>query len=118
VLWVAALRNCEYEWKQHVVQGADAGMTRAEVECVAQGSDVPGWSSLERAILRAVDELVSDASVADETWSVLAAELDTQQLMDVVFTVGCYELIAMFFNSAGVQADGDLNQYLARQPAG
>jgi len=49
---------------------------------------------------------------------VLAAELDTQQLMDVVFTVGCYELIAMFFNSAGVQADGDLNQYRERQPAG
>ena len=45
-------------------------------------------------------------------------ELDTQQLMDLVFTVGCYDLIAMFFNSAGVQVDADLDQYLDRPSAG
>ncbi len=41
-------------------------------------------------------------------------ELDTQQLMDLVFTVGCYDLIAMFFKSAGVQVDDDLTRYLQK----
>ncbi len=112
VLRVADLRKCAYEWKQHVVQGWDAGLTTEEIDRVPQGPDAPGWSPLERAILRAVDELVGDAFVADETWLALAGELDTQQLMDLVFTVGCYELIAMFFNSAGVQVDDDLRRYL------
>ena len=112
VLRVAALRDCEYEWKQHVVQGSDAGISREEIDRVAQGPDAPEWGALERAILRAVDELVRDAFVDDETWSVLAAELDTHQLMDLVFTVGCYDLIAMFFKAVGVQVDDDLRQYL------
>jgi hypothetical protein len=65
-------------------------------------------------MLRAVDDLVADALVTDETWSALAEELDSPQLMDLVFTVGCYDLIAMFFKSAGVQVDDDLTRYLQR----
>ena len=112
VLRVADLRDCGYEWKQHVVQGSDAGISAEEIDRVGQGPDAPGWSPLEQAILRAVDDLVGDAFVTDETWSVLAAELDTHQLMDLIFTVGCYDLIAMFFKSSGVQVDDDLTRYL------
>ena len=114
VLRVAHLRGCEYEWKQHLVQGSDAGISPTEMERVAHGPDAPGWSPFEQAILRAVDELVRDAFVTDGTWSVLAGELDTPQLMDLVFTVGCYDLIAMFFKSAGVQIDDDLTRYLQK----
>jgi 4-carboxymuconolactone decarboxylase len=46
--------------------------------------------------------------VADETWAVLAAELDEQQLMDLVFTVGAYDLLAMAMRSFGVELDEDL----------
>jgi hypothetical protein len=35
----------------------------------------------------------------------LAGELDDQQLMDVVFTVGAYEVLAMAFRSFGVELD-------------
>ena len=38
----------------------------------------------------------------------LAAELDEQQLMDVVFTVGAYDLVAMAFRTFGVELDDDL----------
>ena len=44
----------------------------------------------------------------------LSETLNTEQLMDVLFTVGCYELIAMFFKSAGVQIDDDLIRYLQK----
>jgi len=59
-------------------------------------------------MLRAVDELVGDAKVADETWAVLAAALDEQQLMDLVFTVGAYDLLAMAMRSFAVELDADL----------
>jgi len=114
VLRVAHLRDCDYEWKQHVVQGSDAEISPEEIDRVRQGPDAPGWSPLEQAILQAVNELVADAIVTDKTWSVLAQELDTQQLMDLVFTVGCYDVIAMFFNSSGVQVDDDLIRFLQK----
>ena len=56
----------------------------------------------------AVDELVRNAMVSDETWAVLASELDAQQLMDLVFTVGAYDVLAMALRSFGVALDDDL----------
>ena len=108
VLRVAALRRADYEWAQHVIQGKDAGLTDEDIERVESGPDAPGWSPLDRALLRAADELVADAAISDGTWSVLAAELDTQQLMDVVFTVGAYEVLAMAMRSFGTELDADL----------
>jgi alkylhydroperoxidase family enzyme len=108
VLRVAAVRRSDYEWAQHVVLAGDAGLSREDIDRVARGPDAPGWSPLERAMLAAVDELVGDAMVGDATWAALAGELDEQQLMDLVFTVGAYEVLAMAFRSFGIELDDDL----------
>ncbi len=108
VLRVAAVRRCDYEWEQHVVLAGDAGLSADDIARAAEGPDAPGWSPLDRAMVAAVDELLHDAKVADPTWQALAGELDDQQLMDVVFTVGAYDLLAMAFRSFGVELDADL----------
>jgi alkylhydroperoxidase family enzyme len=108
VLRVASRRDAEYEWVQHVVLAADAGIDADEVARVRQGPDAPGWDPLDAALLRAADELVDEAKISDATWAVLAAQLDEQQLLDVIFTVGAYDLLAMLFRSVGVELDDDL----------
>jgi alkylhydroperoxidase family enzyme len=108
VLRVAHLRASEYEWAQHLVLAADLGITEDEVAQLIEGPDAAGWSAVEGALVRAADELVADAVIADSTWVALAAELDTHQLMDVVFTVGAYDLLAMAFRSFGIELDDDL----------
>jgi alkylhydroperoxidase family enzyme len=111
VLRVAARRSAQYEWRQHEVIGiCDAGLTQDEIDRVADGPDAPEWSPLDRALLRAVDELIGDGVVTDATWATLAAELDTEQLMDVVFTIGAYEILAFAFRSFGVELDDDLER--------
>jgi alkylhydroperoxidase family enzyme len=108
VLRVASVRQAAYEWAQHVVLAADAGIDDDEIARIAEGPDAPGWSPFEQAMLRAVDELVADAMVADATWAALARELDEQQLMDLIFTVGAYDLLAMAFRSFKIELDDDL----------
>jgi alkylhydroperoxidase family enzyme len=108
VLRVASLRRAVYEWEQHVVQGRDAGLSDDEIARIAEGPDAPGWPALDRAMLRAVDELVGDGTISDSTWAALSSELDQHQLMDLVFTVGAYEVLAMALRSFGVQLDDDL----------
>jgi AhpD family alkylhydroperoxidase len=108
VLRVASLRSCEYEWLQHVVLGRDAGLTDEEITRVTVGPTAGGWADLERALLSAADELIADAAIGDATWATLAAHLDAQQLLDVVFTVGAYDLVAMVFLSCAVPIDDDL----------
>ena len=61
-------------------------------------------------MLRAVDELVRDTKITDATWKALAEDFDTQQIMDLIFTVGAYETLAMAFRSFGVELDDDLKR--------
>jgi alkylhydroperoxidase family enzyme len=108
VLRVAAVRAAEYEWAQHVVLARDAGLDGDEIARIAEGPGAPGWSPLERAMLCAVDELLGDAMIADATWAVLVRALDEQQLLNLVFTVGAYDLLAMAFRSFRVELGADL----------
>ncbi len=108
ILRVSVLRGSEYEWAQHAVLAADAGITGDELERVRTGPTDAGWPPFEAALLTAADELVRDACLSDETWAGLSGELDTRQLMDVVFTVGAYDLLAMAFRTFGVELDDDL----------
>ncbi|MBV9666204.1 MAG: carboxymuconolactone decarboxylase family protein [Actinobacteria bacterium] len=110
ILRIAAVRDAAYEWAQHAVLAADAGLSTDEVAAIVDGPDAGEWPPVERAMLRAVDELIATATVTDATWSALADHLDTQQLMDVVFTVGAYDTVAMAFKAFGVELDSDLQK--------
>ena len=100
--------NSIYEWGQHVIIGKQCGLSDEEIARIPKGADAPGWSLLDRALLRATDELHAEAFVSDATWSELAGALSTQQLMDLVFTVGQYNLVSMALNSFGVQPEPGL----------
>jgi AhpD family alkylhydroperoxidase len=102
VLRVARRRGCAYEWAHHAVMAAEAGLTAAEIEAAATGA---AEGRLEAAVLRAVDELDGDSVVSDPTWAALAEHLTERQLMDLVFTVGTYCLLAMAFNTFGVEPE-------------
>ncbi|UXA20873.1 carboxymuconolactone decarboxylase family protein [Mycobacterium sp. SMC-4] len=105
VLRVAHLTKCEYEWRHHVDMGREAGLSDDVIDAITRGelSD-----DCDRAVLTAVDELHRDSVVSDETWSSLSAHLDEQQLMDLVFTIGCYSSLAMAINTFGVEPDSNM----------
>ncbi len=63
------------------------------------GPDSPVWEPRDAALLRSVDEIAADHYVSNETWKRLAEHFDRQQLMDLVFTVGAYDLLAMAFGA-------------------
>ncbi|MEE2673093.1 MAG: carboxymuconolactone decarboxylase family protein [Myxococcota bacterium] len=105
ILRIGWLCRAEYEWGQHVAISRGIGMSEADIQRVAEGPDASGWDPFEATLLRAVDELHDDAIITDATWKALAARYDTQQLMDLVFTVGQYNLVSMALNTFGVQLD-------------
>ena len=105
ILRIGWLCRSGYEWGQHVIIGKRAGLTDEDIARIRAGADAPGWSPSESALVRAADELHSDAFISDAPWQALAEHYDTQQLMDVVFPAGHYNLVSMALNSFGVQVD-------------
>ncbi len=108
ILRISWLRRAEYEFQQHVILGLRAGLTDAEIERIQQGPDAEGWNATDETLLRAADELVKDACVSPTSWAALSQEFTVEQLMDMVFTVGCYEVLAMAFKSFGVPFEASL----------
>ena len=94
----------EYEWGQHVIIAKASGVTDDEIVRVKQGPD-DGWSAADAALLRAADELHDDSFITDATWAALAERFSSQQLIDLVFTVGQYHTVSMALNTLGVQLD-------------
>jgi len=94
-----------YEWTQHVAIGKETGLRDDEIRAIAEGPDAEGWNALDATILRATDELLDDAMVSDATWQALSEHWNTQQLIDLVFAVGQYNLVSMALNTLGVQTE-------------
>ena len=108
ILRVGWLCQAGYEWGQHVLIGRTAGLSDEEIERIALGPEEDGWSAEDRWLLRATDELHGDAFISDATWQALAETFSVQQLMDLIFTVGQYNLVSMALNSLGVQPEEGL----------
>jgi 4-carboxymuconolactone decarboxylase len=99
-----------YEWGQHLQIARRAGMSD-DVIAAVRDDRREQFEQREVLLLRAADELHADAFVSDATWEGLSAHYDTQQLMDIVFTVGQYTLVSMALNSFGVQLDRGLHGF-------
>ena len=105
ILRIGYLRGSEYEWGQHTRIARSVGVTDDEILRVIDGPDAAGWSTFDSALLRAVDELHHDSEVSDATWAELAGRYDTRQLMDLVFTVGQYNLVSIALRTFRVPLD-------------
>ena len=111
ILRMGWLCQAEYEWAQHVIIGKKTGLTEAEIDRIPEGADAGGWSGKDRALIEAADELKSEAFISDATWNTLKKSYDDQQMMDLIFAAGNYNLVSMALNSLGVQLDPDLEGF-------
>jgi alkylhydroperoxidase family enzyme len=86
VLRTAWQSGCEYEWAQHVLIGARAGL------------------------LRAADEIADQADISEETWAELSAVYSEAQIMELVMLAGFYRMTAGFLNATGVRTEAARDQ--------
>ncbi len=105
ILRIGYLCGSEYEWGQHVAIARRAGISAEEIAAVKQGSSAASWSAQDRLLLQAAEDLRTYACIQDNTWAGLQAFYNTQQMIDIIFTVGQYNLVSMALNSLGVPLD-------------
>ena len=105
-LRTAWLSRGQYIWASHHDSYATkAGLTADEVSRVTKGPDAEGWSRLDSALLRSVDELHISRFISDATWKALGERYTDRQRLEVVLTVAAYTSLAMYFNSTGGQME-------------
>lgn len=108
ILRIGFLCQAEYEWAQHVRLARKEGISEDEINQIKAGPEADGITEKDALLLRATDELHKNAKISDEVWQGLTTYYNTQQMMDLVFAVGNYNLVSMALNSFGVQLDEGL----------
>lgn len=110
ILRTGVLCEAEYEVHHHTAIGKAAGLSDDEIARIAHGPGAAGWSDADRALLTAADELHATQRLSDATWQALTARYDTKQVMDLIFTIGQYTLVAMALSSLGVQIEASADE--------
>ena len=112
ILRTAARRRCGALWAQHTFQARDVGLTDEFIARIAFGPEAPCLEPLEAALLCAVDEMIDAGSITATTFAALERELEPRQILDAIFTIGCYDTVARFMNAMAVETDPDYLGYL------
>jgi len=105
ILRVGWICKADYEWAHHTRIGKHVGLSDKEIELIKIGSEAKEWSEYDANLLRAVEQLLENTFIEDKTWNALCEKLHTKQMMDLVFTVGQYNMVSMALNSFGVQIE-------------
>ena len=111
ILRIGWLCQAEYEWGQHVIIGKRAGLNDEEIIQIIEGPNANGWKQFDATLIRAVDELYNDSFITDATWQKLGVKYNEHQLIDLVFTVGQYNLVSMVLNTLGIQLEDGIDGF-------
>lgn len=113
ILRIAWLCYSEYAWSLHVQFVKQSKLlSDDEIRRIMEGPDAKSWDPFDVTLIRSVDELYTDAFISDKTWNTLEERYNTNQLMDLILTVGQYHMVSMTCNSLGVQLDEGIKGFL------
>lgn len=105
IIRVAHLRGCGYEMDHHERLGRRAGVTPAILDRILEGPGAPEWNDKQRALLTAVDELVTTKELGDGTWSALTAHYDDRRMIEIVLLVTQYDGLATTIGTLRLDRD-------------
>jgi 4-carboxymuconolactone decarboxylase len=102
VLRAALASRSDYLWDHHVPLALRAGLTDADIEGVRTGSPA---DAVDAVVVEAVDELAATSTLSDAMWARVREHLDERQVLDLIFTIGCYQILAVAVNALGIQPE-------------
>lgn len=102
---VCARAGCRYEWGVHAaVFAGKVGLTLEQLSATVSGSpDAAVWSTEQRILIRAVDELHDTAHLWDETWDALQSRYEVAQLVELLVLAGWYRMISYVANGLVIE---------------
>src|SRR5260221_5811477 len=95
-------------WSGRLRPSRRRGMEPDLFEPLQVGASDPYFTAFERTVIDATEDLVRDRLVSDTHWQALAAQWSNSQLLDFLFTVGTYVLLAGVMRSTGVEGEPEL----------
>jgi len=101
ILRTGARLGCAYELAQHIPFGLAVGLEQREIDAIC-GLEAHHLGARDEAILAAVDGLLTHDTIDDDAWAGLSAMYSRPQILELIFLVGFYRMLAGFLVSVRV----------------
>lgn len=102
ILRVAHRAGATYEWTHHVSRGRAAGLSDARIDAARAAPGAWAAGELDTYILSAVDDLMDERALSDQSLSQLTAAVGTTGVLDLMATVGMYITLAFIVKTFAV----------------
>jgi 4-carboxymuconolactone decarboxylase len=117
IMRAAWICKATYIWSSHLNTSVVCGLEPDMFDPIKAGASDPYFTEFERIVIRATEELISDRRIGDANWAALMKEWNNQQMLDFMFTVGCYVTLAGVMRSIGVERQPNLLELAERYGA-
>jgi 4-carboxymuconolactone decarboxylase len=114
IMRTAWITGATYMWSSHLNTSRLCGLEDDMYGPIQRGADDPYFTAFESAVIRATDELVRNHEVGETSWRALKSEWDDKQMLDFLFTVGAYAMVAGVMKSTKIQRAADLRELAAQ----
>ena len=105
IVTVGRLTDAQYEFVHHWNIARQVGVTREQLESLADFEKSPHFNDDERAVIRYAVEATSNVRVSDATWNALKSFLDTRRIMELVQNVAFYNMVVRILVPIGVELE-------------
>lgn len=99
ILRTSWLKKSEYEYVQHLILGARAGISEDDIGRIQIGSKAAGFEPKDAMLIQVVDDLHKDSKISPATWEELNKFYNHHQVMDMIFLMGAYTALGLAINS-------------------
>jgi 4-carboxymuconolactone decarboxylase len=106
IVRVGILSNAGYEVFQHERISRQVGIPDEKIAALRQSADAEIFDEKERAVLRFTDDVVKNVHASGETYDGCARYLDTNQMIELLITIGYYMMVSRFLETMEVELEG------------
>ena len=106
ILQVAKIEGGEYEWRQHVPIALGVGVTQPQIDALGRGDYTASvFNEAERALLAFGREVTENVRVGDAVFAAARKHFSDQEIVESIFTVGCYMMMARLTEATQTDLD-------------
>jgi alkylhydroperoxidase family enzyme len=106
ILAVGRIEGGIYEFAQHIPIALAAGCSEEQVAALEKARfDDPAFDEAQKALLRLTREVTLDVKASEAAMEDAKKHFDTQEIVEIVCTIGFYMTIARLTETTGIEID-------------
>ncbi len=118
ILQVGYSAKSSYEYSHHIRIGRDFGVTDDDIRAIVADTngEATGFTSLEKAVLRAARELTAQPNLAEGTYNELSQGLDNERIVDLLMVISFYCGVVRLLAALRIDVEEDYEKFLKEFP--